>query len=427
MSSDNSLEFTLRDILAAINPTGDDWSARLRLIEELRVVVRSLESLRGATVEPYGSFASNLFTRWGDLDVSIELPNGSYISMSFGKKHKQTLLQDVLKSLRRRGGWQKLQFIANARVPILKCKSSYLNISCDISINNLNGQMKSKLLFWINEIDRRFRDMVKEWAKAHDINDSKSGTFNSYCLSLLVIFHFQTCTPAILPPLQEIYPRNMVDDLRGVRADAEKNIEETCAENIYRFRSDKSRMRNYSSLSELFISFLAKFSDISSRAPEQGISPCSGQWENIETNTRWQPKTYALFVEDPFEQPANTARTVNQRNLSRISETFQTTHQMLISGNQDYNSVLATLVGPQVSQFLQRRPVHNPRPRAYISQNSRARPQTDRAVNLSMQGQNQFQNARVDRRPNTNGATMQRTVNAAQNQVQQVWRPRSDR
>lgn len=32
---------------------------------------------------------------------------------------------------------------------------------------------------------------VKEWAKAHHINDSKSGTLNSYSLSLLVIFHFQ--------------------------------------------------------------------------------------------------------------------------------------------------------------------------------------------------------------------------------------------
>lgn len=82
--------------------------------------------------------------------------------------------------------------------------------------------MKSKILFWINEIDGRFRDMVllvssyietinatfgekyflyfdkskfcvqvKEWAKARDINDSKSGSLNSYALSLLIIFHFQ--------------------------------------------------------------------------------------------------------------------------------------------------------------------------------------------------------------------------------------------
>lgn len=56
----------------------------------------------GATVEPYGSFVSNLFTRWADLDISIELQNGSYIS-SPGRKHKQSLLLDVLRALRKKG------------------------------------------------------------------------------------------------------------------------------------------------------------------------------------------------------------------------------------------------------------------------------------------------------------------------------------
>jgi predicted nucleotidyltransferase len=56
----------------------------------------------GSTVEPFGSFVSNLFTRWGDLDISIVLSNGSYIS-SAGKKRKQNLLEDVLKALRQRG------------------------------------------------------------------------------------------------------------------------------------------------------------------------------------------------------------------------------------------------------------------------------------------------------------------------------------
>lgn len=58
------------------------------------------------------------------------------------------------------GGWHKFQFIPNARVPILKVESNLQNISCDISIDNLQGQMKSKFLFWINDIDERFRDMV---------------------------------------------------------------------------------------------------------------------------------------------------------------------------------------------------------------------------------------------------------------------------
>ncbi|KAH6802350.1 Nucleotidyltransferase family protein [Perilla frutescens var. frutescens] len=350
MNGYNQVEPTLREILRAINPSNDDWQARFHIITEIRAIVGSIESLRGATVEPFGSFVSNLFTKWGDLDISIEIQNGSYIS-SPGRKHKQSLLADVLRALRKKGGVRRLQFISNARVPILKFEGSF-NISCDISINNLSGQMKSKILYWINGIDGRFRDLVllvKEWAKTHHINDSKSGTLNSYCLSLLVLFHFQTLVPAILPPLREIYPGNMIDDLTGVRTVAEKRIEDLCAVNIKRIKSDKSRSINQSSLSGLFLSFLAKFSDICSRASTHGISPYMGQVEDINSNMRWLPKTYALFVEDPFEQPANSARTVSSNQLIKITEAIQVTHQMLVSSNQNQASLVSVLVGPHLS------------------------------------------------------------------------------
>ncbi|XAR71993.1 Polynucleotide adenylyltransferase [Bertholletia excelsa] len=198
--------------------------------------------------------------------------------------------------------------------------------------------MKSRLLHWINEIDGRFREMVllvKEWAKAHNINDPKSGTLNSYTLSLLVIFHFQTCAPALLPPLEEIYPGNLADDLRGGRAAAERHIKETCAENITKFRLNSSRKRNPSSLSVLFILFLEKFFDINSRALEQGICLYTGQWEALDSNDRWPSNKYALYVEDPFERPDNSARAVGNRQLTRISQAFQATHSVLTSGSHN--------------------------------------------------------------------------------------------
>ncbi|CAH9103913.1 unnamed protein product [Cuscuta epithymum] len=320
MDSDSPLEHTLCYILSQINPSKDDWSFRFQIIEELRAVVQPIESLRGATVEPFGSFVSDLFTRWGDLDLSIELANGSYIS-SAGKKQKQSLLEDVLKAMRCRGGYRKLRLITGARVPILKFEARY-NISCDISINNLCGQMKSKLLYWISTIDERFRPLVllvKEWAKAHKINDSRNGSMNSYSLSMLVIFHFQTCEPAILPPLKEIYPGNMVDDLSGVRVTAEKHIEDTCGNNINQFKSNRFRPRNRSSLSDLFISFLAK-------------------------------------IEDPFEQPANTARSVSSTQLENITESFQATFNMLTSPDQNPHVVMSSLTRPQLPNYVERAP-----------------------------------------------------------------------
>ncbi|GMP69271.1 hypothetical protein CsSME_00028591 [Camellia sinensis var. sinensis] len=190
----------------------------------------------------------------------------------------------------------------------------------------------------------------------------------------------------------------------GVRAVAERRIKDKCTENINKFRSNRSRRRNQIPLSELFISFLAKnrlgkafchFSDISWRASEH--------------------------VEDPFEQPVNSARTVRSEQLTRISEAFRTTHRVLISGNQNRSSLITTLVGPQVSQFFPRTPLNNP-----IGY-SRTQPQMHRAVHSPSPSrvQHHFQNTRVDRHPNNN-IIAHRTVSASHRQGQQARRPRYD-
>ncbi|VVB02763.1 unnamed protein product [Arabis nemorensis] len=371
MNRNPILDPTLQEILQVIKPTRADWDTRINVIDQLRTVLQSLESLRGATVQPFGSFVSNLFTRWGDLDISVDLFSGSSILFT-GKKQKQTLLGQLLRALRASGFWYRLQFVVHARVPILKVVSGHQKISCDISIDNLEGLLKSRFLFWISEIDGRFRDLVllvKEWAKAHNINNPKNGTFNSYSLSLLVIFHLQTCMPAILPPLREIYPRSAVDDLKGVRKTAEESIAQLSAANIARFKSGTSKPVNRSSLSELLISFFAKFSDINVKAQELGVCPFTGRWENISSNTAWLPKTYSLFVEDPFEQPENSARSVSRKNLDRIAQAFQMTCSRLAL-NCNRNSIIGVLTEQHISQSLCRpslpnhhhsNGVHNPR------------------------------------------------------------------
>ncbi|XP_074308218.1 protein HESO1-like [Silene latifolia] len=352
MSTQHVLEGTLAEILRVINPSRTDFETRMRIIDELRDVVCSLENLKGATVEPFGSFLYQLFSRWGDLDISIELSNGSHILVP-AKKHKQKLLGDVLRALRKTGSFRRLQFVSHARVPILKLESKFQNISCDISINNLSGHMKSKFLLWISLIDQRFRDMVllvKEWAKANAINNPRDGTFNSYSLALLVIFHFQTCDPAILPPLKDLYPGNMADELIGVRADMERRIKDIADSNIARFR--KERRPNFSSLSELFITFLGKFLDISTRTEEQGICTYSGQWENVFMNTRWLPKTHPIIIEDPFEQPENTARAVSRSQLTRIAEAFRNTYNLLSDPYQGRITLIPSLVAPEIINFF---------------------------------------------------------------------------
>ncbi|XP_020412443.1 protein HESO1 isoform X4 [Prunus persica] len=398
MSAQSTLENTLKEILRVVKPLREDWTTRLQIIDELRGAVESVESLRGATVEPFGSFVSDLFTRWGDLDVSIEFSNGSFVS-PYGKKQKQRLLGDVMRAMRQKGGWRRYQLIPNARVPILK-----------------------------------------------------------------------TCAPAIFPPLKDIYPGNLIDDLKGLRADTERRIEETCAANIRRFQSYNLRAENRSSLSELFISFLGKFSDISLKASELGICTYTGQWQAIKSNMRWLPQTYALFIEDPFEQPENSARAVSKRELTRISETFEMSHHMLISPN--HSSLLATLVRPQMLSLMVRTPdwrrqpthpqrfraegSHSPTPSNNNGPRQPTRPQVHRVVRSPSQVQPQYQTVKpkgpsevqpqyqtvkpkgpsqvqpqfqtMNPKSHPNRATFKKPpLQTYEDQRQQIWRPRSDR
>lgn len=53
-----------------------------------------------------------------------------------------------------------MEFIPNARVPVLQYVSNQYGISCDISISNYPGRIKSKIFYWINTLDDRFGDMV---------------------------------------------------------------------------------------------------------------------------------------------------------------------------------------------------------------------------------------------------------------------------
>ncbi|RZC68331.1 hypothetical protein C5167_031580, partial [Papaver somniferum] len=71
------VELALNEILAVVKPSQEDVTARTRVIDELKTIVNQsalqYSSLRGATVNPFGSYVCNLYTRWGDVDISIQI------------------------------------------------------------------------------------------------------------------------------------------------------------------------------------------------------------------------------------------------------------------------------------------------------------------------------------------------------------------
>ncbi|XP_074571129.1 protein HESO1-like isoform X2 [Curcuma longa] len=333
------LEICLRDILVEIKPAEHDRIKRLIEINKLEDCLQGLTAFRVSTVKPFGSFVSNLYTKWGDLDVSVQIDNSQ----------EDNILWKIMRELRRTGLASSVEYIPNARVPLLKYVSRQHNISFDVSVNNHLGVKKSNVLKWLSEIDDRFRDMVlvlKEWAKAEDINDPKSGSLSSYALCLLVIFHFQTREPPIFPPLRAIINEERISE-RGWSSFSESHFEDVCSANIQRFRS--SRLRNQNSLAQLLLSFFDKFSDIRTYGSDYSISTYEGR--RISRRFYRSPP---LIIEDPFERMENAARTVRWVELPKISNAFQNAHNKLLSGlvlsNRD--SLLYLLTRPFLASKL---------------------------------------------------------------------------
>uniref|UniRef100_A0ACD5Y750 Uncharacterized protein n=1 Tax=Avena sativa TaxID=4498 RepID=A0ACD5Y750_AVESA len=338
------------DILSVIKPTEVDKNKRLGAVKEIVNSICSVDAFRDAAVKPFGSFVSNLYAKSGDLDVSIELSNGS--GFPIRNKKKNNALKELRKALQIKGVSRDVQFTPTARVPVLKYVSNRFGISCDISINNYTGRAKSRVLYWLNTLDRRFGDMVllvKEWAKAQNINDPRNGTLNSYSLCLLVIFHFQTCKPAIFPPMKEIYDVSIAEGSGGFN---EERLDQICMENIAKFRRREAGQRYQTclSLSSLLAKFFEKFCDIGTGAH---YDTCTAQLKQTQGDLYRTTQSSSLFVEDPFERSDDAARTVDVPGLQRIARAFKHARDVIYSREPaDRDGLVSLLCTPEVGSKL---------------------------------------------------------------------------
>lgn len=100
-------------------------------------------------------------------------------------------------------GFEVVELVVDARVPVLKCKSRE-GVAVDISFNNQLPLHNSRLLRAYADLDPRVADLgrlVKWWARCRRVNDAKEGTLSSYSHVLLVIHYLQHV--GFVPNLQD--------------------------------------------------------------------------------------------------------------------------------------------------------------------------------------------------------------------------------
>lgn len=294
----------LRDVYVISRPKEKDYYNRNDLVRIFNEIAKEIYGTSGVCplVEPFGSFLMDLFSNKSDLDLSVNLGENA---VELPREEKIKALRKFAKklfALQKKGHVSGIQPIFFAKVPILKVIDCGTGIECDISIENRDGVVKSKIINHICSIDSRFQMLsflTKVWANAHGINSSKDRTLNSLSIISLVAFHLQTRNPPILPPFAALL-KDGPDPSRVAKL-------------VTRFT--EYGKRNKESLGELFVTLLIKLASAETLWPK-GL--CASVYDGAWTLKTWEYKYGVMSVEDFTDRSENVARAVGSGEVKRI-------------------------------------------------------------------------------------------------------------
>ena len=352
------LDGELRRIVRQQRTTPRDDQKRQNLLARFSHMLD--KKFPGVSCAPFGSYVSVFHTAGSDIDLSLEVdPNspwydakemgtaGNRGSRGGNRRHqpprgfkskKVQLLSKVAGELRYRG-FAEVNLIAHARVPLIKLYDPETGVNCDVCVGN-DGVYKSAVLGAFADLDERYRDLVflvKMWAKQFDCNDATAGSFNSFALSLMSLFHLQTRSPPILPPVLRLtLPSDAAADA-DLAAERERanNLEPVRKTPVSKIRQQSDAMRdagvvearaasrwrgcgadNTATLAELLVTFFTHFRSVEPLWKHGLVaSTYAGRWV---AGGAWPPGRYCVGVEDPFAAGDNVARAVQRRSLPKV-------------------------------------------------------------------------------------------------------------
>ncbi|KAF8385952.1 hypothetical protein PRIPAC_75094 [Pristionchus pacificus] len=261
----------------------------------------------GSTINGCGSYNSDM-----DLCLVVYNRDGSITEgQDFAKRHLNKVFYELKKN---RNIISKCQFIRHAVVPIIKMETVAPNsLEVDINMNNIAGVYNSHLMHYYSRVDDRFPALcliIKHWAINAGVNDSLSGTFNSYSLILLVL-HYLQCgvVPAILPNLQYLFPGRFAE--RPELGDL----------NLFGEFSPPlpQRILNEQSIGEILIGFFQYYSRFD--FVKDAISIRKGM-TFPRSQLGQDTMKFPLYIEEPFDGK-NTARCVRREYMGPIRSAFK--------------------------------------------------------------------------------------------------------
>lgn len=167
----------------------------------------------------------------------------------------------------------------------------------------------SEILFLFGEMDARFRPLVSAvrfWADSCKLTKESPGPYvTNFMLTLLVVFYLQTCSPPILPSLNEM--------ILAARPELDYRLVDEVECTYLRDPSPyKKRAKlNQQSLEELFVGFLEFIESY-----PFAVRSISVVWGESQ---RKAEEDTPLYIQNPLEPHLNVSKNVKPKEAIRLS------------------------------------------------------------------------------------------------------------
>ncbi|KAK0426863.1 hypothetical protein QR680_009941 [Steinernema hermaphroditum] len=295
--------------------TSRDRNLKQKVLDRLKRVVREL--FPEGRLIPGGSTVTRLSVKRSDYDLCLYVPNkaGDYRGdRQFVLSTLQHLYDELIVNPPRMLAFCRL---IGSTVPIIRLYLSddYHDMELDINCNVSYQFHTNHLVRHYVHFDERVKPLVlsiKKWAKAVNILDSQCGRLNSFSFVMMTIHFLQSvCSPPILPNLSELFPKSFDPSIDLVFA--KKRSHRHCVP------LRKKLVKNRRSLGELFLAFIAYFSEFD--WDKDAIVIRSGGL--TQRNTPGDEESCVMCIEEPYGH-FSAARTVwDLTERSTIEETFR--------------------------------------------------------------------------------------------------------
>ncbi|KFM70336.1 Poly(A) RNA polymerase, mitochondrial, partial [Stegodyphus mimosarum] len=221
-----SLQDQMEALECTLSLSAEDVQKRINFSKTIENLLRPF--FGEIKIQIFGSTMNGFGFKGCDIDMSFETPRGNE-EIFYLERPDVPLVSEVLSGkvspseISQLPSREKLLFIhsvlleyyngseepatfINAYVPLVRFHHDKFNLKCDLTCTNSVAFSNTKLLYLFANLDNRVKPLmmtIRYWAKHTEII-GKGLLFNTYTISLMVIYFLQTRNPPILPSAEYI-------------------------------------------------------------------------------------------------------------------------------------------------------------------------------------------------------------------------------